>query len=86
MVRTVTSAKPTSENSCLACCTPHIAPSPSTTGAEPVVNAFWALYIVGPIAVGGIWLWAFFGELQKRPMLPVMDPMLESAIEHGKGH
>lgn len=64
----------------------HIAPSPSTTGHEPHLNAFWALYLVGPIAVGGIWLWAFFGQLQKRPLIPVMDPMLESAIEHGHGH
>lgn len=64
----------------------HIAPSPSTTGAEPVLNMFWTMYLVGPLAVGGIWLWAFFGQLQKRQLLPVMDPMLESAIEHGKAH
>ena len=64
----------------------HIAPSPSTAGSEPHFNGFWALYLIGPLAVGGLWLWAFFGELQKRPMLPVMDPMLESAIEHGKAH
>lgn len=64
----------------------HIAPSPSTTGGEPHLNMFWVLYLVGPLAVGGIWLWAFFGELQKRPMIPVMDPLLESAIEHGHGH
>jgi hypothetical protein len=64
----------------------HIAPSPSTMGAEPVANVFWLLYIVGPVAVGGLWLWAFFGELQKRPMLPPMDPLLQGAIDHGKGH
>jgi hypothetical protein len=41
---------------------------------------------VAPIAVGGIWLWWFFGELVKRPLVPINDPFLESAIEHGKGH
>ena len=42
--------------------------------------------IVAPIAVGGIWLWFFFGQLAKRPLVPVMDPFLEKAIEHGHGH
>jgi hypothetical protein len=42
--------------------------------------------IVAPIAVGGIWLWYFFGQLMKRPLVPVMDPFLENAIEHGHGH
>lgn len=41
---------------------------------------------IGPIAVGGIWLWWYFRELQKRPLVPIMDPFLENAIEHGKGH
>jgi hypothetical protein len=44
------------------------------------------LDIVAPIAVGGIWLWWFFGELMKRPMVPFKDPYFEGAIEHGKGH
>jgi hypothetical protein len=42
--------------------------------------------IVAPVAVGGIWLWWFFGELMKRPLVPVKDPYLEGAIEHGRGH
>ena len=64
----------------------HIAPSPSTTGVEPHFNPFWVLYLVGVVAVGGIWLWAFFGELAKRPLVPIKDPFMENAIEHGKGH
>jgi hypothetical protein len=44
------------------------------------------LDLVAPAAVGGIWLWYFFGQLIKRPLVPVMDPFLENAIEHGKGH
>jgi hypothetical protein len=64
----------------------HIAPSPTVTGAEPHFNAFWLLYIVGPLAVGGLWLWAFLGELMSRPLVPINDPFLENAIEHGRGH
>ncbi len=44
------------------------------------------LDLVAPVAVGGIWLWWFFGELMKRPMVPIKDPYLEGAIEHGIGH
>ena len=42
--------------------------------------------LVAPIAVGGIWLWWFFGELMKRPIVPYKDPFFENAIEHGHGH
>jgi hypothetical protein len=44
------------------------------------------LDFVGPIAVGGIWLWYFFGQLMKRPLVPVKDPFFEPAVLHGKGH
>jgi hypothetical protein len=39
-----------------------------------------------PVAIGGLWLWYFFGELAKRPLVPVMDPFLQRAIDHDKGH
>ena len=42
--------------------------------------------VVAPIAVGGIWLWWFFGELMSRPIVPAKDPYFEEAIEHGNGH
>ncbi|HEY8559347.1 MAG TPA: hypothetical protein VIL74_03005 [Pyrinomonadaceae bacterium] len=66
----------------------HIAPSPSAVpGAhQPHFDATWILYLLGPLAVGGIWLSFFFSELAKRPLVPVKDPFLENAIEHGKGH
>lgn len=64
-----------------------IEPSPTIGGA---VNTggfeITAWDILGPIGVGGLWLWYFFVQLQKRPLVPVMDPFLENAIEHGKGH
>lgn len=42
--------------------------------------------VVAPIAIGGIWLWFFLGQFIKRPLVPVMDPFLENAVKHGKGH
>ena len=50
------------------------------------INSFSWMDVVAPFAVGGIWLWWFFGELLKRPLVPVNDPFLENAIKHGKGH
>lgn len=39
-----------------------------------------------PIGIGGLWTWMFIGELRKRPLLPLRDPHLEEAIEHGRAH
>ena len=55
-------------------------------GSLVLSQSFSWLDIAGPIAVGGIWLWFFFHQLMKRPIVPVMDPFLEKAIEHGHGH
>ena len=65
-----------------------IGPTPrvNTAGSEGGWFTLSWLDIVAPIAVGGIWLWYFFGQLMTRPLVPVMDPFLESAIEHGHGH
>lgn len=66
-----------------------IGPSPQIgTGGKSAdfITSFSWMYLVAPIGVGGIWLWYFFGELLKRPLVPINDPYLESAINHGKGH
>ena len=66
-----------------------IGPSPRIgehpVGVEGHLTVSW-MDLVAPIAVGGIWIWYFLGQLMKRPMVPVMDPFLENAIEHGHGH
>lgn len=51
-------------------------------------GAFYVSWMdfAAPVAVGGLWLWWFFGELLKRPMVPAKDPYFAGAIEHGRGH
>jgi len=62
-----------------------IGPSPRVSGhAEGFHISIWDF--VAPFAVGGIWLWYFFGQLLKRPLMPVNDPFFENAIKHGKEH
>ncbi len=65
-----------------------ISPSPRIDAHGLEQGAFIISWMdfVAPIAVGGIWLWWFFGELMKRPLVPAKDPFFEKAIEHGKGH
>ncbi len=66
-----------------------ISPTPriSTHGATlGLIESFSWMDVVAPIAVGGFWIWYFLGQLMKRPLVPVMDPFLEKAVEHGHGH
>jgi len=65
----------------------NIGPTPRVT--EGIVDGSFHvswLDFVAPIAVGGIWLWWFFGSLMKRPLVPVKDPFFPSAVTHGRGH
>ncbi len=63
-----------------------IGPSPRATGGHDAGFHISIFDFIAPLAVGGLWLWYFFGELLKRPLVPINDPFLENAIEHGKGH
>ncbi len=36
------------------------------------------------IGIGGIWIWAFLGQLQKRSVIAVNDPRLYEAVTHKK--
>jgi len=40
------------------------------------------LDLVAPIGIGGIWLWAFLGQLQGKPFLPLNDPRFAAAPGH----
>jgi hypothetical protein len=41
--------------------------------------------ITAPIGIGGVWLAYFLRQLEKRPLLPVNEPHLVDALEHGRG-
>ena len=38
------------------------------------------------IGIGGIWLWAFFKQLEARPLAPLHDPELVEILEHAEEH
>ena len=44
------------------------------------------LDVVTPVAIGGVWFWMFFTQLRQRPLLPMGDPYLASALESTGGH
>jgi hypothetical protein len=45
------------------------------------------LDLAAPLAIGGLWLWMFFGELRQRPLLATGDPYLRESLETaGGGH
>jgi hypothetical protein len=37
-----------------------------------------------PLGLIGLWLFLFFSQLEKRPLMPVGDPGLEEALQHGR--
>jgi len=39
--------------------------------------------LLAATAIGGFWLWAFAREVRGRPLVPLHDPNLEEAVEHG---
>lgn len=40
--------------------------------------------LTAPIGIGGVWLAYFLNQLEKRPLLPVNEPHLVEALEHGR--
>ena len=42
--------------------------------------------LAAPLAIGGLWLWMFFTQLQQRPLFAAGDPYLREALESGGGH
>lgn len=54
---------------------------------EQVSHIFFHwLDLAAPLAIGGLWLWMFFGQLAQRPLLAAGDPYLRHALESGGGH
>jgi hypothetical protein len=42
------------------------------------------LDFIAPVGLGGIWLAAFLRQLKRYPLLPVNDPHLAEALQHGR--
>jgi hypothetical protein len=42
------------------------------------------LDITAPIGIGGVWLAYFLRQLERRPLMPVNEPHLVEALEHGR--
>ena len=55
--------------------------APDFQGAQFTVS--WMDFLL-PIGLGGIWLGWFLWQLAQRPLMPVGDPHLEEALEHGR--
>src|SRR5258707_6685317 len=57
-------------------------------GGGGLVNFHWqdaAMYIICPIAMGGIWLFFFYLRLSKRAIMPVNDPGFVHMLEAKHG-
>src|SRR5262249_2224409 len=50
---------------------------------EPHGGFHW-LYVVTPIALGGLWLAAFVRQLRGLDLVPGNDPQVEQAMAHGR--
>ena len=48
--------------------------------SSSAVPTLWDL--AAPLALGGLWLFVFAGQLKQMPLLPLGDPKLEEALEH----
>ena len=49
-------------------------------------SSYW-LFVAVPVGLFGLWLFLFFWELKKRPLLPVQDPYLaEAMVAEAKAH
>jgi hypothetical protein len=44
------------------------------------------LDLAAPLAIGGLWVWMFFRELGRRPLVAAGDPYLRQALQSSGGH
>lgn len=61
--------------------------APSFEGNHSTLNIATIICALGGLAgLGGLWLWVFFNELKKRPILPQQDPREELMFLKDKAH
>jgi hypothetical protein len=51
--------------------------------AKGPLSPSW-LDLAAPLGVVGLWLAYFLTQLEKRPLMPLHDPELLEALEHGR--
>jgi hypothetical protein len=44
------------------------------------------LDLAAPLAIGGLWMWMFCGQLLQRPLLAFRDPYLRESLQSSGGH
>ena len=49
----------------------------------PGAHGFHWLYVVTPLALGGLWLAAFARQLRGVELVPRNEPLVEQAMAHG---
>ena len=49
------------------------------------LHVHW-LDVAAPVAIGGIWVWWYCGELKKMPLLPMGDKRFEEDLAHAGHH
>jgi len=60
-----------------------IAPTPTFAGEH--FHLSW-MDVIAPIAMGGLWLSVFARALTTRPLIPINDPLYETALEQRHAH
>jgi hypothetical protein len=65
--------------------TPGIVQHGSTDTLAPITAGVILMNVVNILAIGGIWLTVFFWHLNKRAILPVMDPHFVEMVEAKHG-
>jgi len=63
-----------------------IEPNFKPTGAPQIPWAQLWIYVMVTLAMGGIWLFAFFTQLGSRPLLPLADPLLKDVLAGVHSH
>jgi len=49
------------------------------------LTVHWMDFLL-PLGMGGIWVAYFIWQLKRMPLLPLRDPRMKEAFEHGEGH
>ena len=62
-----------------------VEPNFKPSGAPGIPWAQLWMYLVVPVAMGGIWMTMFLTSLRSRPLLPLADPLLKDVLSEG-GH